>query len=115
MDVPEILEGTEVMTIKDTDQILMPHTTFKVSEIFTKLQQHTPGNTVPKRKWFVEGAECEILNPYKGWRKGKVKICLLFYPDEPAVEEPPASNKPESTEPESPLDDIRRMINEENQ
>ncbi|MCU0515595.1 MAG: hypothetical protein MUC60_01795 [Oscillatoria sp. Prado101] len=68
--------------------------------------------------WFDEGENCEILRVGgKGWQKGKMRIRLTleFCPDEPAVEDPPASNKPESREPESPLDDIRRMIKEENQ
>ena len=75
-------------------------------------------SNLPLRGWFSQGVDCEILNMgAKGWQKGKlrVKITLEFCPDEPAVEEPPASKKPESTEPESPLDDIRRMIKEENQ
>jgi hypothetical protein len=65
-----------------------------------------------------EGIDGEVMRfGAKGWQKGKlrVKITLEFCPDEPAVEEPPASNKPEPSEPESPLDDIRRMIKEENQ
>lgn len=56
-------------------------------------------------RWFDEGIECEVLQPAsKGWQKGKIKlkVTLEFIPDEPSINEP-----------ESPLDDLRRMINEE--
>jgi len=60
-------------------------------------------------KWFDEGIECEILKLRSGgWQKGKVRINLEvsieFCPDEPEIEE--------IKEPESPLDDLRRMIND---
>jgi hypothetical protein len=69
-------------------------------------------------KWFGDGIDCEILKlGAKGWQKGKVKIKLQvsieFCPDEPEVEETPASN--EIAQPQSPLDDLRQMINQENQ
>ncbi len=52
------------------------------------------------------GLDCEILKVgSKGWQPGKlkIKITLEFIPDEPEI-----------IKPESPLDDLRRMINEEN-
>lgn len=68
---------------------------------------------ISKDKWFRDGIDCEVLKiGAKGWQKGKVKInlqvSLEFCPDEPEVEETSLSN-----EPESPLDDIRRMINQD--
>lgn len=54
--------------------------------------------------WYKEGVSCEILKiGAKGWQKGKirVRVILEFEPDEP-----------ETNEPESPLDDLRRMMNE---
>ncbi len=65
---------------------------------------------------FVQGVDCQVLRfGRKGWQKGKVriKVSVEFCPDEPDVEEKPASN--EITQPESPLDDLRQMINKENQ
>lgn len=56
------------------------------------------------KDWLGDGIDCEILKiGAKGWQKGKIKIrvSVEFSPDEPEI-----------TEPESPLDDIRRMINE---
>lgn len=48
--------------------------------------------------WFNQGVECQILQPSKNWESGKLrmKVIIEFSPDEP----------------ESPLDDLRRMINE---
>lgn len=69
---------------------------------------------IPNINWFFDGIDCEVLKiGSKGWQKGKVKInlqvSLEFCPDEPEIEETPVSN-----EPESPLDDIRRLINQDN-
>jgi len=52
------------------------------------------------------GVYCEILQPGKNWQEGKlrIKVTLEFCPDEPEIEE--------IKEPESPLDDLRRMIND---
>ncbi|MBE9209347.1 KGK domain protein [Nostoc sp. LEGE 06077] len=58
------------------------------------------------QKWFTEGIDCEILKlNAKAWQAGKlrIKVTLEFIPD-----------KPEITEPESPLDDLRRLIHEDN-
>lgn len=55
-------------------------------------------------KWFTEGKNCEILKiGAKGWQKGKIRlrVILEFEPEEP-----------ETNEPESPLDDLRRMMND---
>ncbi|WP_016948855.1 KGK domain-containing protein [Anabaena sp. PCC 7108] len=63
-------------------------------------------------KWFDEGIPCEILKLRSGgWQKGKVRInlevSLEFCPDERELEQ-----ITEIEEPESPLDDLRRMIND---
>jgi len=68
-----------------------------------------------------EGKECEILRlGSKSWEKGKVRTqaFIEFFPTNTTqkakiqftIEFSP--DEPEITEPESPLDDIRRMINE---
>jgi hypothetical protein len=59
--------------------------------------------------WTDQGVKCEILKPGNNWQAGKarIKVSLEFCPDEPEIEEIPKIN-----EPESPLDDLRRKINE---
>lgn len=67
--------------------------------------------------WYGSGKDAELLNPgSQGWKKGKIKIriTLEFCPDEPEGEETPATHQPETSEPESPLDEIRRMMTEDN-
>lgn len=70
----------------------------------------------PNVNWFQNGIDCEILTlGSQSWKKGKVKlkISVEFYVDEEDVQIT-NSNNSEITEPDSPLDDLRRMINEEN-
>ncbi|HEY9690822.1 MAG TPA: KGK domain-containing protein [Oculatellaceae cyanobacterium] len=64
------------------------------------------------KRWFGEGINCEILKlGYPSWKKGKVriKVSVEFYMEE---DEDKLDNQ-EISEPESPLDDLRRMINEQ--
>jgi hypothetical protein len=63
----------------------------------------------------TQSIDCEILRlGAKDWQKGKVEIrfSVEFFSEEPVVEKTPVSNAPEVRQPESPLDDIRRMMNE---
>lgn len=74
---------------------------------------HQGRGTIPsddKHSWFGEGVSCEILQPSKTWKKGKVriKITLEFCPDEPETPEPPVSNQQKLSKPESSFDDIYR-------
>ncbi len=76
-------------------------------------------------RWFGEGIDCEILKiGASGWQKGKVKIktTLEFIPDEPEVKEVLMQNEEETlmrneleiSQLDSPLDELRKMINQEN-
>ncbi|HEY9690821.1 MAG TPA: KGK domain-containing protein [Oculatellaceae cyanobacterium] len=70
------------------------------------------------QQWLGNGRDCEVLKiGGKGWKKGKMKIrvSLEFCPDEPEDTETPENPQPETNQPESPLDDLRRMINEQTQ
>ena len=65
------------------------------------------GVNINPKDAFENGLNGELLKiGAKGWQKGKlrIKVSLEFYPDEPEI-----------SEPESPLDDLRQMINQENQ
>ncbi|MEH2363451.1 KGK domain-containing protein [Nostoc sp.] len=69
----------------------------------------------PNGNLFQKGIDCEILTlGSQSWKKGKVKvkISVEFYVEEEDVQIT-NSNNSEITEPDSPLDDLRRMINEE--
>jgi KGK domain len=61
------------------------------------------------------GIRCEILRiGSKGWQQGKIRVnvTLEFIPDEPEVEESTVNEQPVISELESPLEDLRRMMNE---
>lgn len=106
----EQLENDAIVSLKEFDLILMPHVTFKMSEFIERLGAVLVISAEKWRKWGFEGVESEILSPGKGWRKGKIRLTLEFLPDEPELEE--IETNKEIPQPESPLDDIRRMINE---
>ena len=74
----------------------------KILEVpeFKQLQEND--SYKPRAKWIDEGLECEVLNiGANQWKKGKVriKISFEFCPDEPEI-----------SEYESPLDEIRREM-----
>lgn len=59
-------------------------------------------NLSKRKKWIEEGLDCEILKlGDSSWKKGKVrvKMTIEFLPDEPEI-----------SEYQSPLDEIRREI-----
>ncbi len=62
--------------------------------------------------WLNQGLDCEILQPSKGWQKGKVRIriSIEFCPDEPEVTEVPESNELENGQSKSLLDDVRQIV-----
>ncbi|MEP0886289.1 hypothetical protein NDI49_32665 [Trichocoleus sp. ST-U3] len=65
------------------------------------------GGASTTKAMLEHGVDGEVLRiGAKGWQKGKlrIKVSLEFYPDEPEI-----------SQPESPLDDIRKMMNQENQ
>ncbi|WP_414752885.1 KGK domain-containing protein [Anabaena sp. CCY 9910] len=64
--------------------------------------------------WFDEGLDCQILKiGSQGWKRGKVKfsISVDFYIEEEAEMDNNAHSEISGTQ--SPLDDLRRMMNEE--
>ena len=74
------------------------------------------GINEPYARWFNDGIDCEILQlGSKGWQKGKVriKVSVEFYVEEDSQQLVSESSGIEL--PESPLDDLRQMMNQENQ
>jgi hypothetical protein len=106
-----------------------PHSMFRLNEFIKSVQEalrksglNALRNNLNSRggipgdltQWYIQGVDCELLKPGKGWKKGKIKIniSLEFSPDEPEIEEIPVNNQVNTNQPESPLDDIRRAINQ---
>ncbi|MDJ0735243.1 MAG: KGK domain-containing protein [Nostocaceae cyanobacterium] len=115
--------------VKDRDSVISFSTLImlKLGELMTELKTTICFSTLDSLKdklshrgnlpifrdrmeWLQKGMPCEILRTDgKGWKKGKIriKVTLEFSPDEPEIEESPVIN-----ETESPLDELRRQINE---
>ncbi|OKH33930.1 hypothetical protein NIES2119_21795 [[Phormidium ambiguum] IAM M-71] len=123
----EILELNEVVTILEEDDnylVVLSHNTFRAAEFAARASKPFSEGIIRTKsrypsdlpdKWFYTGIDCERLKPgTKNWQKGKVRIrvSLEFCPDEPEIEEEFLSNQLEVDPPESPLDDLRRMMNE---
>ncbi len=115
------LESEEVLSVAETDKILLPSLMFTggqlISQMKSILSQYGGNRTnVNLNSWLDKGIDCKTLKfGAKGWQKGKVRIrvSIEFCPDEPEVEETSATNEIE--QPESPLDDLRQMINQQTQ
>jgi hypothetical protein len=101
----------EVVSVDNSDKIIIEYPMFTVGQLLSKIKfllKNYGGVSDPKMvTWFIDGQYCKLLKlGAKGWQKGKIRIrvSVEFCPDEP-----------QTTLPESPLDDLRQMINQENQ
>jgi hypothetical protein len=89
----EPLDVGEVLSVRESDLVLIGHHTFRVGEfadaIRAQLRDRVDGWTEDKNAWFSEaGIPCEVLRyTAKGWQKGKVRINLEFCPQEMGDEE----------------------------
>jgi KGK domain len=113
------LEWDEVISVQNSAKILIPHVTFKMSELLNALKdliRRHEGLTEPKAEWFFDGIECQVLTyGAKDWKKGKVRLTIEFCPDEPDSEKTPSNEQPKISKSGSPLDDLRQKLNEETQ
>ncbi|WP_204106430.1 MULTISPECIES: KGK domain-containing protein [Spirulina sp. CCY15215] len=85
----EPLDRGEVLSVEESVQILIGHSTFRVDELAkalkTQLLEHKIGGlTEEKAGWFnAEGAECQVLRYSAGnWQRGKVRISFEFCPND---------------------------------
>ena len=124
----EPLNDDEVVCVPDFHKTFYLESMFKAGNLVTAVKLQLARRLLNNREitvdaavykqvenWVNEGVYCETMKfDAKGWQKGKVKlkVTLEFCPDEPEFAEILASNEPEIAQRESPLDDIRRLINE---
>ncbi|MGL4501135.1 MAG: KGK domain-containing protein [Planktothrix sp.] len=117
----QILDYDEVVQIEEPLRILSNDPTCKIGEVIAALMSLL--KPAPPHNWKTpaqnpeqQGIQAQVLTyEAKGWQKGRIRIRIEFCPDEPEVEEIAAPQEPESVnEPDSPLDEIRRMIDEPN-
>lgn len=84
-----LLVDDEVLHVR-VGRILMPNATFKVSEFLDTLAQviseQEPEWTDECEDWFDRGLRCEVLRfGNQGWQRGRVRIRLEFYPEQPKL------------------------------
>ncbi|MGK7928478.1 MAG: KGK domain-containing protein, partial [Spirulina sp.] len=106
----EPLDRGEVLSVEESVQILIGHSTFRVDELAHALkaqllEYNIGGLTEEKSGWFTaEGAECQVLRYGAGnWQKGKVRISFEFCPtldsEIPIAARAAAISPPETTVP----------------
>lgn len=119
------IDWNEVISLAECKYtIVLNHITFKAGELTEALKNPLRNAMVHNKSsipselvdnWLENGVECEILKRgTKDWQSGKVriKISLEFCPDESEIKEITKTEQPESSTPESPLDDLRKMLND---
>jgi KGK domain len=99
----EVSEHTVICLKSLNDSYIIDHPTYRAWEFQEAIRQ--TGSTEQK-KWFIRGVECEILEENKSWRKGKIKLSLVFYPEESEADDI------EKDDQDSSLDEIRQMVEE---
>ncbi len=124
----EPLDPEEVVVVKENYQkILIGQPTFRTRELTQQAIQVLKTNdsfvvnkcwSNHQESWVHGGVKAKVLKyGARDWQEGKIRMRIIveFCPDEPEVEEIEEPPELESvSEPESPLDEIRRMIDEPN-
>ncbi len=99
MEKVEKLSMDDVIA-SDKNNGIVSSETFKAQEAIMELARKAD---IHWSLWTQNGMQCQIIGQNTGgWRKGKIRLCFEFIPNEP---EPP-------TTPESPLDDLRKEVNQ---
>lgn len=85
-----------------------------------KLEKQLSDSLYQGSVWFRDGMDCKVLKiGAKGWEKGRVrvnfdiKIGLEFCPDKLEIKRTASSSAAEIDQLESPLDELRRMLNQD--
>lgn len=120
----------KLIECNDDDVVELVDNTYKVGKIKVGLSQSSNSSLAQRlqqefnnqriqipshNNFFQDGIDCQILTlGSQSWKSGKVKFKLTveFYIEDEI--ETTNTQDLDITEPESPLDDLRRMINEEN-
>ena len=85
-----------------------------------ELEKQLSDSLYPDNVWFKDGMDCKVLRiSAKGWEKGRVtvkldiKFSLEFCPDQLEIKRTASSSASEINQLESPLDDLRRILNQD--
>jgi hypothetical protein len=112
----------DVISLQDGQvKTYLSHDTFRVREFLEKLKsqlahKYEQGGKTNYRHdvtlWFGSGVPCEILPVNGQWQSGKIRMQIVFEPDEVSAEQSVATASEESDDSRqaSPLDEIRQDI-----
>ena len=98
----EITLLNENDVISTSSSHLMFQCTFKVIEFMTIIKEKLE----EEENLFIQGIDCEILSPGKTWQKGKIRLRLEFFPEDP--------NLNQNTENQISYSNYGETINENN-
>lgn len=109
----------DVLVILDQFSKVVPYHTIKTEDFLNVIRQYIQiylqnnkrikpedANDITSA-WVDEGVECDLLIPNQNWKKGTLRLALIFEESEPTTEV--------NLESTSPLDDIRQKINQQNE
>lgn len=65
--------------ISTSSSHLMFQCTFKVIEFMTIIKEKLE----EEENLFIQGIDCEVLSPGKTWQRGKIRLRLEFFPEDP--------------------------------
>lgn len=98
------LDNTDVVSMTANSSFTQT-TTFQVTELRSAIEKHL-GNL---RDWFTYGVDCRVLRASGGgWQKGRLRLCLEFIPEKPALK-PEPKPEPVNDDPNS-LDSLRTEL-----
>ncbi|MEO0375532.1 MAG: KGK domain-containing protein [Cyanobacteria bacterium P01_A01_bin.17] len=120
-DTDDIIDSESVVTFLGpnngiTSKMLLGQDTFRVAAFLQRVRngltfRYQRGDKTEysgePMNWLQTGIACELLALGGKWQKGRIKIRLVFEPDEPVVEELQDSNEI-PVDSDSPLDSIRQ-------
>lgn len=106
---PIHLDQHSVVSLADSNFPFISVKTFKIAEAYEGMKTYFGRGDA----WLFEGLECEVLVPGKTWRKGKVRICFEFCPEDDencSEKELRQEETADEVAVEYPLDEVRQTI-----
>lgn len=103
------LDVNSVVSLTDSNIPFVSGRTFRIGEAYEGMKRHFGRSDV----WFSEGLDCEALVPGNTWRKGKIRICFEFCPEDGEDFDNNDLGHEEAADEvvvEYPLDEVRQTI-----
>lgn len=106
----KLIKPNDVISVDENCQFIVNHKTFTGEEFIEKIKQSTNAIRYEREYWFKEGAECQVLSPKESWKKGRIRICVEFIPDESQTPEKESHETTDVGNQCNQLDEIRKTL-----